>query len=139
MRSLKPRGGLIRGKGMAENIVLTYWVHDACLRFDTQCSDSINWNTHKTSNQHAELGKSRINLGDADTQIISAALEYAKDGNKDVVVVAAADPDILVLLMFHMNSGKASSLKKFEKPHVFQKFAEVFEDEISTAEEIEKK
>ena len=46
----------------------------------------------------------RNSLGDADTQIVSAALEYAEDNNKDVVVVAA-DTDILVLLMFHWKNG----------------------------------
>ena len=33
------------------------------------------------------------------TQIVSAALEYAADSDKDVVVVAT-DTDMLVLLMF---------------------------------------
>lgn len=46
----------------------------------------------------------RNSLGDADTQIVSAALEYAEDNNEDVVVVAA-DTDILVLLMFHWKNG----------------------------------
>ncbi|CAB4061479.1 unnamed protein product [Lepeophtheirus salmonis] len=43
-------------------------------------------------------------LGNADTQIVSAALDYAKDSDKDVVVVAG-ETDILVLLMFHWRSG----------------------------------
>lgn len=38
-------------------------------------------------------------IGYADTQIVSAALEYAADSDKDVVVVAT-DTDMLVLLMF---------------------------------------
>ena len=46
----------------------------------------------------------RNTLGDADTQIVSATLEYAEDVDKDVVVVAA-DTDILVLLMFHWKNG----------------------------------
>ena len=37
--------------------------------------------------------------GDADTQIVSAALEYAGDIDNDIVVVAS-DTDILVLLIF---------------------------------------
>ena len=39
-------------------------------------------------------------IGDADTQIVSAALEYVSDSEKEVIVVAS-DTDILVLLMFH--------------------------------------
>ena len=46
----------------------------------------------------------RNSLGDADTQIVAAALEYAEYANKDVVVVAA-DTDVLVLLMFHWKNG----------------------------------
>ncbi|CAB4060763.1 unnamed protein product [Lepeophtheirus salmonis] len=46
-------------------------------------------------------------LGDADTQIVSAALEYAKDNNKDVVVVAA-DTYFRVLLVFHWKKRYAS-------------------------------
>ena len=43
-------------------------------------------------------------LWEMQTQIVSAALEYAEDVDKDVVVVAA-DTDILVLLMFHWKNG----------------------------------
>ena len=42
----------------------------------------------------------RNSTGDADTQIVSAALEYAGDIDNDIVVVAS-NTDILVLLMFH--------------------------------------
>ena len=46
----------------------------------------------------------RNSAGDADTQIVSAALEYAGDVDNDIVVVAS-DTDILVLLMFHWKEG----------------------------------
>ena len=46
----------------------------------------------------------RNSTGDADTQILSAALEYAGDIDNDIVVVAS-DADILVLLMFHWKEG----------------------------------
>ena len=46
----------------------------------------------------------RNSTGDADTQIVSAALEYAGDIDNDIVVVAS-DTDILVLLMFHWKEG----------------------------------
>lgn len=42
--------------------------------------------------------------GDADTQIVNAALQYASNSINEVVVVAA-DTDILVLLMFHWRAG----------------------------------
>ena len=46
----------------------------------------------------------RNSTGDADTQIVSAALEYAGDIDNDIVVVAS-DTNILVLLMFHWKEG----------------------------------
>ena len=42
----------------------------------------------------------RNSTGNVDTQIVSAALEYAGDIDNDIVVVAS-DTDILMLLMFH--------------------------------------
>jgi len=42
--------------------------------------------------------------GDADTQIVSTALEYVNT-ESDVVVIAN-DTDVLVLLLFHYESGK---------------------------------
>ena len=42
----------------------------------------------------------RNSIGNADTQIVSAALEHTLNSENDVVVVAS-DIDILVLLMFH--------------------------------------
>ena len=42
----------------------------------------------------------RNSIGNADTQIVSAALEHTLSSENDVVVVAS-DIDILVLLMFH--------------------------------------
>ena len=49
-------------------------------------------------------GHVRNNTGDADTAIVSAALQYAGDIDNDIVVVAG-DTDILVLLMFHWKEG----------------------------------
>ena len=46
----------------------------------------------------------RNSTGDADTQIVSAALQYAGDIDNDIVVVAS-DTDILVLLVFHWKEG----------------------------------
>ena len=46
----------------------------------------------------------RNSAGDANTQIVSAALEYAGDVDNDIVVVAS-DTDILVLLMLHWKEG----------------------------------
>ena len=42
--------------------------------------------------------------GDADTQIVSAALQYAEDIDNDILV-AAGDTDILVLIMCHWKEG----------------------------------
>ena len=42
--------------------------------------------------------------GDADTQIVSAALQYVGDIDNDILV-AAGDTDILVLIMFHWKEG----------------------------------
>ena len=59
LRSLKTRGGLTRGRGMTENVMLT-WVHTihACASIHGAMT-TLTGNTHKTSNQHAELGRSR--------------------------------------------------------------------------------
>ena len=46
----------------------------------------------------------RNSTGDADTEIVSAALQYAGDIDNDIVVVAG-DTDILVLHMFHWKEG----------------------------------
>ena len=43
----------------------------------------------------------RQSIGDADTQIVLAALEYASKEDKRPVTVVANNTDILVLLMFH--------------------------------------
>ena len=43
-------------------------------------------------------------IGDADTKIVQAALEYASKKDKRPVTVVASDTDILVLLMFHWKS-----------------------------------
>ena len=44
-------------------------------------------------------------IGDADTQIVAAALEFATKDETRSVTVAANDTDILVLLMFHWESN----------------------------------
>ena len=60
MRSLKTRGGLTRGRGITENVMLT-WVHTmhVCTSIHGAMT-TLTGNTHKTSNQHAELGRSRM-------------------------------------------------------------------------------
>ena len=60
MRSLKTRGGLTCGRGMTENVILT-WDHTmhACAQVHNAMTQ-LTGNHHKTTNQHAEFGASRI-------------------------------------------------------------------------------
>ncbi|CAB4063076.1 unnamed protein product [Lepeophtheirus salmonis] len=53
---------------------------------------------------HEDCHDVRNSLGDANTQIVSAALEYAEDCKKHTVVVAH-DTDIQMLLMLHWKSS----------------------------------
>ncbi|CAB4064444.1 unnamed protein product [Lepeophtheirus salmonis] len=70
--------------------------------------------TYKTDQSFHVLDRGALlhKYGDADTQIVSAALEYSKNSNKDVVVVAI-DTNILVLLMFDWKSGMYITLHSF--------------------------
>ncbi|KAG0714116.1 hypothetical protein GWK47_014761 [Chionoecetes opilio] len=63
-------------------------------------SDShLNWSSeHSLKDEGHDV---RQSIGDADTQIVLAALEYASKEDKRPVTVVANDTDILVLLMFH--------------------------------------
>ena len=56
MRSLKTRGGLTRGRGMSENVMLT-WIHT--MHIGAQIHIAMAEIT-ETSNQYAELGSNRI-------------------------------------------------------------------------------
>ena len=75
MRSLKTRGGLTRGRGMTENVILT-WVHTmhACAQVHNAMTQ-LTGNHHKTSNQHAELGVSRIKRDNDDLENIKLWIE----------------------------------------------------------------
>ena len=60
MRSIKSRGGLTRGRGMSETARLS-WIHSmhACADVHKSMTELTNLQ-HKTSEQHVELGVSRI-------------------------------------------------------------------------------
>ena len=75
MRSLKTRGGLTRGRGMSENVMLT-WVHTIhiCAQIHNSMT-KITGNYHKTSNQHTEIGTNRIKPDNEDLQKIKLSLE----------------------------------------------------------------
>ena len=75
MRSLKTRGGLTRGRGMSENVMLT-WIHTMhiCGQIHIAMTE-LTGNYHKTSNQHAELGINRIKRDNEDLEKIKLWLE----------------------------------------------------------------
>ena len=75
MRSLKTRGGLIRGRGMSENVMLA-WVHTKhiCAQIHNSMTE-ITGNYHKTSNQHTEIGTNRIKRDNEDLEKIKLWLE----------------------------------------------------------------
>ena len=60
MRTLKSRGGLTRGRGMAESVTLI-WIHSihACAGIHSAMTE-LTKNQHKTSGQHVDLGCSRM-------------------------------------------------------------------------------
>ena len=72
MRSIKSRGGLTRGRGMTETVRLV-WIHSM-----HRCGDIHNAMTvltgaqHRTSEQHIELGESRIRRDNADLEKIKS-------------------------------------------------------------------
>ncbi|CAB4056641.1 unnamed protein product [Lepeophtheirus salmonis] len=75
MRSLTTRGGLTRERGMTENVVQT-WVHTMHVYTSIHgATTTLTWNTHKTRNQHAELGKSCIKRDNDDLEKIRAWIE----------------------------------------------------------------
>ena len=75
MRSLKTRGGLTRGRGMTENVILI-WVHTmhACAQVHNAMTQ-LTGNHHKTSNPDAELGASRIKRDNEDLENIKLWIE----------------------------------------------------------------
>ena len=75
MRSLKTRGGLTRGRGMSENVMLT-WVHTMhiCAQIHFEMTQ-LTGNYHRTSQQHAELGASRIKRDNNDFRKIQLWIE----------------------------------------------------------------
>ena len=75
MRSLKSRGGLIHGRGMTDSVVLT-WVHTmhVCASMHDAMT-TLTGNTHKTSNQHVELGKSRMKRDNDDLEKVCTWFE----------------------------------------------------------------
>lgn len=60
MRALKSRGGLTMGRGMTDSVITT-WIHSmhACASIHNAMTDLTN-NHHKTSQQHVDLGASRL-------------------------------------------------------------------------------
>ena len=70
MRALKSRGGLTHGRGVSESVRLL-WVKTMhrCASVDNAMSD-LTGLLHKTSEQHTELGQSRIKRDNADLQKI---------------------------------------------------------------------
>ena len=68
MRSLKSRGGISRGRGITES-VRQIWVHSmhrSAGVHNAMCN--LTGNAHRTSEQHIELGKSRIKRDYSDFQ-----------------------------------------------------------------------
>ena len=70
MRSLKSRGGLTRGRGMSPSVRML-WVHSmhSCATIH-HAMTSVTEHYHNTSDQHEELGKSRIRRDFDDLQKI---------------------------------------------------------------------
>ena len=71
MRSLKSRGGLTRGRGMTESVLLS-WIHSmhGCASVHNSMTELTNLQ-HRTSEQHVELGNSRINRDNDDSDKIA--------------------------------------------------------------------
>ena len=66
MLVLKSWGGLTRGHGMTD-LVITIWIHSmhACASIHNVMTE-LTHNQHKTSEQHVDLGASRLKRGKAD-------------------------------------------------------------------------
>ena len=72
MRTLKARGGLTRGRGMTEAVYLQ-WIHTVHKNAEIHeaMSELLDHN-YQTSEQHQELGKSRINRDNTDLETVIA-------------------------------------------------------------------
>ena len=83
MRTLKSRGGLTRGRGMSEAVNLT-WIHSmhACAGVHSAMTN-LTMNQHKTSDQHVDLGNSRINRDNEDLKKLKVWLNTNNPFNKD--------------------------------------------------------
>ena len=66
MRSIKNRGGLTRGRGMSESVCMLWIRSMHCCGMMHQAMASLTNHTHSTSDQHEELGKSRISRDQKD-------------------------------------------------------------------------
>ena len=66
MRVLKSRGGLTRGRGMTDSVITT-WIHSmhACASIHNVMTE-LTHTQHKTSEQHVDLGASRLKRDKAD-------------------------------------------------------------------------
>ena len=75
MRLLKTRGGLTGGRGMTENVILT-WVHTMheCVQVHNAMTQ-LTGNHYQTSNQRGELGVSRIKRDNDDLEKIKLWIE----------------------------------------------------------------
>lgn len=75
MCSIKSRGGLTRGRGMSENVILT-WVHTMHTSAQIHgAMTELTKNQHRTSNQHVELGASRMKRDQDDLEKIKTWLD----------------------------------------------------------------
>ena len=57
MRTIKSRGGLTRGRGMSESVRML-WIYS--MHKCSQVHESMTMLQHTTSDQHVEMGKSRV-------------------------------------------------------------------------------
>ena len=70
MRALKSRGGLTRGRGFTESVELTwvYTMHRCASINQAMCN--LTGLHHQTSEQHVEMGRSRVRRDMQDQQKI---------------------------------------------------------------------
>ena len=87
MRSVKSRGGLTRGRGMSESVCML-WIRSMhyCGSLHQSLS-TLTDHTHSTSDQHAELGHSRMKRDHDDLQKVSDWFEERNpfDANREVL------------------------------------------------------
>ena len=84
------------------------WSQELFLKNDVNKTQLIDLLTTQLIRDDIEVRRSS---GDADTLIVSAALEYAT--NEREVIVKASDTDILVLLIFHWEEGMKITVSRF--------------------------